>query len=120
MSLMLALAHATTAAPKVMGLGFGRTGTDSLKKALIELGFGPSYHMLEVLFEEQGITTEGHAALWQAAANGEFVDWATMLKDFNSGGDFPLGAFPEEMFAAFPDAKFVLTIRDSEKWWSSI
>ncbi|GMI25648.1 hypothetical protein TrCOL_g13724 [Triparma columacea] len=119
-TLLLVLAYNVNAEPKVMGLGFGRTGTDSMKRAFIELGFGPSYHMSEVLFEEQGISTEGHNALWQAGANGETVDWASMLKDFNSGGDFPLGAFPKEMRDAFPEAKFVLTTRPSEKWWSSI
>ena len=33
---------------KVIGAGFGRTGTMSLKVALEELGFGPCYHMTEV------------------------------------------------------------------------
>ena len=32
----------------VIGAGFGRTGTLSLKVALEELGFGPCYHMTEV------------------------------------------------------------------------
>ena len=50
--------HAVVAAPlKVIGLGYGRTGTDSLLSALLELGFGPTYHMREALFEEQGIST---------------------------------------------------------------
>jgi hypothetical protein len=34
---------------KVIGAGFGRTGTMSLKAALEELGFGPCYHMTELL-----------------------------------------------------------------------
>src|SRR5689334_16327222 len=33
---------------KVIGAGFGRTGTMSLKLALEQLGFGPCYHMIEV------------------------------------------------------------------------
>ena len=33
---------------KVIGSGFGRTGTFSLKQALEKLGFGPCYHMAEV------------------------------------------------------------------------
>jgi hypothetical protein len=33
---------------KVIGAGFGRTGTMSLKVALDTLGFGPCYHMTEV------------------------------------------------------------------------
>ena len=33
---------------KVVGAGFGRTGTLSLKLALEELGLGPCYHMVEM------------------------------------------------------------------------
>jgi hypothetical protein len=33
---------------EVIGAGFGRTGTMSLKVALETLGFGPCYHMTEV------------------------------------------------------------------------
>ena len=33
---------------RVIGAGFGRTGTMSLKVALETLGFGPCYHMIEV------------------------------------------------------------------------
>ena len=105
---------------KVIGMGPGRTGTESLKVALIELGYGPTYHMKEALFEEQGVSTSGHLALWEAAAKGEAVDFPLMLSGFNSGTDFPLSAFPDEMLAAFPGAKFVLTVRPAEKWWSSI
>ena len=59
--------HVVLAAPlKVIGLGYGRTGTDSLLSALLELGFGPTYHMREGLFEEQGISTEGHFAMFKS------------------------------------------------------
>ncbi len=34
---------------KVIGAGFGRTGTKSLKTALELLGFGRCYHMVEVM-----------------------------------------------------------------------
>ncbi len=33
---------------KVIGTGFGRTGTDSMREALDMLGFGPCHHMFEV------------------------------------------------------------------------
>jgi hypothetical protein len=34
---------------RVIGAGLGRTGTMSLKLALEHIGFGPCYHMTEVL-----------------------------------------------------------------------
>ena len=38
---------------KVIGAGFGRTGTNSLKLALEQLGFGPCHHMFEVIEDEE-------------------------------------------------------------------
>ena len=34
---------------EVIGTGFGRTGTDSMREALEILGFGPCHHMFEVI-----------------------------------------------------------------------
>ena len=33
---------------KVIGAGFGRTGTDSMRQAMNILGLGPCHHMFEV------------------------------------------------------------------------
>ncbi len=44
---------------KVIGAGFGRTGTNSLKIALEMLDFGPCYHMTEVFLHA------GHAEMWE-------------------------------------------------------
>ena len=33
---------------EIVGAGFGRTGTLSMKTALEQLGFGPCHHMIEV------------------------------------------------------------------------
>ena len=42
------------------------------------------------------------------------------LREWPSGCDYPLSAFPEELLGAFPDAKFVLTKRPAAKWYASI
>ena len=34
---------------QVIGAGFGRTGTMSLKAALEQLGFGPAFHMIDLV-----------------------------------------------------------------------
>ena len=44
---------------EVIGAGFGRTGTLSLKFALETLGFEKCYHMMEVMLNE------GHVAHWR-------------------------------------------------------
>jgi hypothetical protein len=72
---------------KVVGAGFGRTGTMSLKAALETLGFGPCYHMIEV-FEHPG-----HTAIWRAAWRGEPVDWESFIGDYESAVDWPACSF---------------------------
>ena len=49
---------------KVIGVGVGRTGTLSLKAALERLGFGPCFHMRNVLDHPERLP------LWEAAAAG--------------------------------------------------
>ena len=117
---LLALCCCQTSAFKVFGASPGRSGTDSQKMALTRLGFGPTMHMKELMAEESGIPTFHHLALYERAARGETIDWVDMLKDFNSGCDFPLSAFPEELLAAFPDARFVLNIRPATSWYRSL
>ena len=43
---------------EIIGAGFGRTGTKSLKTAIDMLGLGPCYHMTEV------VKNEGHRYRW--------------------------------------------------------
>jgi hypothetical protein len=49
--------------------------------------------------------------MFEAAARGQDIDWVDMLKDFNSGVDYPISSYPEELLAAFPDARFILAER---------
>jgi Sulfotransferase domain len=53
---------------KVIGAGFGRTGTMSLKAALERLGFGPCYHMTEVFGHPE------HNRFWVSSWRGEPAD----------------------------------------------
>ena len=85
--LLLLAAPAPTAAVKVWGLCPGRTGTDSLKQAFVEMGLGPAYHMKEILIEEAGVSTAGHVEAWHKAANGVPVDLVKLLKDFVTKND---------------------------------
>jgi hypothetical protein len=98
---------------KVIGAGFGRTGTLSLKGALEQLGFGPCYHMLE-LFEHPE-----HVELWEAAARGAAINWDELFHDYNATVDWPACTFYEQLMQAYPDAKVVLTVRDPERWYES-
>ena len=99
---------------KIIGAGFGRTGTLSMKAALEELGFGPCYHMTEVFSNPE------HLAYWVAATEGKQVDWKDFLKNYQATVDWPACAFYEELMRVYPDAKVVLTVRNPESWYESV
>jgi Sulfotransferase domain len=98
---------------KVIGAGFGRTGTLSLKLALEQLGFGPCYHMAEVM------TRPGDDAMWLALAKGEASDWRPILDGFQATVDWPSTYFWRELAADNPAAKIILSVRDPEAWYAS-
>jgi hypothetical protein len=98
---------------KVIGAGFGRTGTASLKVALEELGFGPCYHMTEVFANPE------HADFWRAAWRGEPVDWDGVLGSYEATVDWPACTFYAELMERHPDAKVLLSVRDPERWYES-
>ena len=98
---------------RVIGAGFGRTGTTSLKAALETLGFGSAYHMTEVF------THPEHVHFWEAARRGEPVDWAGFFSGYGVAVDWPACAFYAEMMEAFPDAAVILTVRDPKRWYES-
>lgn len=99
---------------KVIGAGFGRTGTHSLKLALEQLGLAPCYHMTEVFVHPE------HVPLWDRAAHGGPTDWASFLGPYPAAVDWPVCNFWRELSQVFPDAKFILTERDPEAWYKSI
>lgn len=98
---------------KVIGAGFGRTGTLSLKVALEELGFHKCYHMQEVFAHP------AHAQVWHAASQGKAVDWDKLLQGYAATVDWPGCYFYKELLAKYPDAKVVLSVRDPEQWYAS-
>ena len=98
---------------EVIGAGFGRTGTMSLKVALEELGFGPCYHMIEVFEHPE------HVSLWEAPIRGEPLDWEKIFGSYQAAVDWPTAAFYKELMKVYPHSKVLLTIRDPDKWYES-
>ncbi len=98
---------------KLIGAGFGRTGTMSLKVALEELGYGPCYHMVE-LFEHPN-----HVERWEAAVRGESVDWEEMFVGYRATVDWPGAAFYKELTHRYPQAGVILTVHDPDRWYES-
>ncbi|HEX6468784.1 MAG TPA: sulfotransferase [Streptosporangiaceae bacterium] len=98
---------------RIIGAGFGRTGTLSTKAALEALGFGPCYHMLTA-FENPD-----HLRTWDIARRGGKVDWAGIFAGFGATMDWPACDFWEVLAQEYPDAKIILTTRDPESWYES-
>jgi hypothetical protein len=97
---------------QVIGAGYGRTGTMSLKLALEQLGFGPCHHMVEVFAHPESIPW------WSDAADGR-ADWDKIFQGYRAAVDWPTATFYKELADHYPDAKVILTERDPESWFKS-
>ncbi|KAL6065311.1 Sulfotransferase family protein [Balamuthia mandrillaris] len=93
--------------PKVFGLGLSKTGTTSLKEALQVLGVN--------CHKQTGIMNDVFTSRHQPFS----IDVIRRFDQLESVTDLPLPYFFEELAFIYPDAKFVLTVRDPASWWRS-
>jgi hypothetical protein len=108
----------------VIGAGFGRTGTESMKMALEILGLGPCHHMKEVIADPEKIR------LWRSIARGihapatvSTVDeprWEQAFAGYSAAVDWPSAYFWRELSEYYPRAKILLTVRSPESWHASM
>lgn len=98
---------------EVIGAGYGRTGTESLRAALESLGFGPCHHMHVMRDHPE------YFPVWQDFAVGKHKDWDALYEGFRAAVDFPTAAYWRELVSHFPKAKVILTTRDPEAWYES-
>ncbi len=98
---------------EIIGSGFGRTGTASLKLALEQLGFGPCHHMEEVLAHPEQVPH------WQAVAAGAPVNWEDVFAGYRAQVDWPGAHVWRELSLAYPAAKVIHTMRPEDAWWKS-
>ena len=99
---------------KIVGAGFGRTGTKSLKHALEMLGFGPCYHMIELHQNPERLS------FWLEAAETGKTNWDGLFEGYNSCVDWPASHYWRELADYYPDAKVLLSVRSAESWVKSI
>ncbi|MEP3051830.1 MAG: sulfotransferase family protein [Erythrobacter sp.] len=98
---------------EVIGAGFGRTGTASMKAALEILGYDKTHHMFEVM------TSKDQLRLWHDVATGKPPQWEQIFDGFPAAVDFPSASYWRELAAHYPQAKVILTTRSSASWWKS-
>lgn len=97
----------------IIGAGYGRTGTLSLKKALEALGYGPCYHMFELWQNPDDIQ------YWEKALNHQPVDWDELFEGYQAAVDFPTCVYFEQLLHQYPSAKVILTLREPTDWYES-
>jgi 3'-phosphoadenosine 5'-phosphosulfate (PAPS) 3'-phosphatase len=88
---------------KIFGIGLSKTGTTSLAEALIILGYPTK--------DNPGLSRYVKGDL-------SSID-ASVLDEHVALTDTPIPSFYRELDARYPDAKFILTIRDKEGWLAS-
>ena len=98
---------------EVIGAGFGRTGTASLRLALEHLGFVKCHHMIS-LGEQRRLVRAWHDVALDGARN-----WDEIFEGFRATVDWPSTAYYRELMEHYPDAKVVLTVRDPDSWYRS-
>ena len=98
---------------KIIGAGFGRTGTTSLQLALEKLGFGKYYHMVELFKNPSGVK------YWNNASKQKQVDWDELFRGYQAIVDFPGSIHYKELSEYYPESKVILSLRDPESWYKS-
>ena len=98
---------------RVIGAGFGRTGTLSTRTALERLTGGRCYHMFEALSHPE------HLPAWLDADEGRLEGLADVLAGYSSTVDWPGCSLWRDLMELFPDAKVLLSTRPAERWWAS-
>ena len=95
---------------KIIGAGLSKTGTTSLAAGLRILGFNV-FHFAEHL--------SIHRKQWlDLYFNGVEPDFAAMYEEVDAVTDLPPALWLKEILKSFPDAKVILTVRDSEDVWA--
>jgi Sulfotransferase domain len=90
---------------KVFGIGLSKTGTSSLDLALNELGI-------------RSIHFPCDRTTYDELAAGNYQ--LSLLKQYQALTDIPVAPFYAQLDAAYPNSKFILTVRDVESWLDSV
>ena len=97
---------------KVFGVGFSKTGTTSLEKALEILGYRVC----------RGHWKNPHTFYLLALyIHGDYEEILRISRYYDGFADGPWGGTDLylKLLEWYPDAKFILTVRDGEKWYGS-
>ena len=98
-------AMSSTKPHKVFCIGFMKTGTTTLNRALSVLGYRVSHNSwkwLKLIVKNDWSSVRQKMDVWDAVE------------------DNPIPLIYKELDQFYPGSKFILTVRDSEKWYNSV
>jgi len=98
---------------QIIGAGFPRTGTTTLKKSLETLGFEKAYHFKDL------IANPSKLVHWEEIENEGQTNFEQLFEGYKASVDFPGYPYYKILMNTYPDAKVILTIRDFEGWYES-
>lgn len=90
---------------KVFGIGFHKTGTSTLDLALTRLG----YRVL-------GVRTDLASSLF----SNDIESVLNLTQEYDAFQDNPWPLLYKELDKRYPNSKFILTVRDENKWINSV
>lgn len=88
---------------KVFGIGLSKTATTSLSAALEMLDYRTKHFPIRMIKYESG----------------ELDIKPRYAKKYDAMTDIPIARFYQKLYHHFPDAKFILTLRDMDGWLDS-
>lgn len=91
---------------KIFCIGLNKTGTTALMIGLQRMGYK---------------VCDGLNGDWKNAKTKEDMRETAMskIKDFDAFEDLPWGLYYQELYAKYPDAKFIYSYREVNQWWKS-
>ncbi len=90
---------------KIIGVGFQKTGTSTLREALKILGYNVKDTTLRALIP---------------ILKGNYNKILRIIKNYDALEDTPWFMIYKELDIRIPGSKFILTIRDEESWYTSV
>lgn len=107
---------------KVVGVGYGRTGTLSLAHALTELGY-PTLHTYQLISEHFDILDMWTDEVFRPAIEARELSMGEpdfnliTAHGFSATADLPTSLYYKEIQDKYPNCKFILTTRDNSEVW---
>jgi hypothetical protein len=103
---------------EVIGIGFGRTGTMSLQKALDIVGY-KTFHTTEMFASPSIFDMMFNEVFSAESASLRVPDLSMIEKEaYTATTDFPFSLYYRELRELYPEAKFILTTKSKATDWA--